>query len=635
MFFRLTIVGARIALSIVMVFSALADLRGQTGQNTSCITALTRGTVCNSASKHALEIMNRENLEAITVAHDVQTGSLVAFAASHPDKLNVTSLLLPLSTVKLMLAASWWDHAERDDAFSNRNEWMRVAKMIVSGSDDIGRGIASDLRKAIGTKAVLNDLERYGFPFLSSGAGTDTGFWAELAPEWKEKLVPSASYHSLSADTAERDWEDTLSIGEARFKVTALSLSRFLQAIGNNGLMLPARARAEASPPGDASEDAKKSVRVMQESTAVKLQKAMRAVVERGTAKGIAEALRSSGWQIGGKTGTGPGPQALGPHSDGWFAGLIFDPEGSPRFTVATFVRHGGLGGGKAAQVSAELARFLSSAPASGAAHTQTPAAERFAELEQRLGSRVSVAALDPQQNKRLEYRSGERFPMCSTFKLLAVAAVLKAVDEKKEQLDRFVPYTRAQLLDYAPVTRAHVTEGGMKLADLCAAAIEQSDNTAGNLLLATVGGPAGLNQFARLIGDTSTRLDHIEPELNNATPGEPGDSTTAAAMCTDLHGLLRSDFLSDSSRSHLENWMRHCETGAQMIRRAAPADWQVGDKTGRSTGGAANDIAIMRPRTGGPLFLSIFTFTPGKPAESRDEVVGQVTRICLEAVNN
>ena len=104
---------------------------------------------------------------------------------------------------------------------------------------------------------------------------------------------------------------------------------------------------------------------------------------------------------------------------------------------------------------------------------------------------------------------------MCSTFKVLAAAAVLKRVDENKEKLDRFVTYGEAQLLSYAPVTRAHVKEGGMTLDALCAAAVEQSDNTAANLLLEAIGGPKGLTEFARSLGDNFTRLDRMEPELN------------------------------------------------------------------------------------------------------------------------
>src|SRR5437899_12146634 len=146
---------------------------------------------------------------------------------------------------------------------------------------------------------------------------------------------------------------------------------------------------------------------------------------------------------------------------------------------------------------------------------------------------------------------------MCSTFKFLAAAAVLKRVDEGKENLERFIRYSSQDLLEYAPVTKEHLKDGGMTLGALCAAAIEQSDNTAGNLLLDAIGGPSGLTNFVRSLGDRVTRLDRIEPELNSAIPGDERDTTTPAALCSDIQRLLLGDALSEDSRRQLEAWLR------------------------------------------------------------------------------
>jgi len=129
---------------------------------------------------------------------------------------------------------------------------------------------------------------------------------------------------------------------------------------------------------------------------------------------------------------------------------------------------------------------------ATNAANAQRDAADQIAAIEARLGGRIGVAGLDTGNGKRIDYRAEERFPLCSTFKFLAAAAVLKRVDEKKDKLDRFVSYDAKDILEYAPVTKAHLGNGGMTLGALCAAAIEQSDNTGGNLLLEAIGGPVG-----------------------------------------------------------------------------------------------------------------------------------------------
>ena len=173
---------------------------------------------------------------------------------------------------------------------------------------------------------------------------------------------------------------------------------------------------------------------------------------------------------------------------------------------------------------------------------------KRLAEIEARQGGRLGVFVRDTGTGASIEHRADERFPMCSTFKLLAAAAALKRVDEGVERLDRTIAYGPSDLLDYAPVAKAHAAEGAMTLADLCAAAIDWSDNTAANLVLQAIGGPPGFTQFARSLGDTVTRLDSNEPSLNEATPGDPRDTTSPRAMAEDMQKVLLGDALSDAS---------------------------------------------------------------------------------------
>ena len=269
----------------------------------------------------------------------------------------------------------------------------------------------------------------------------------------------------------------------------------------------------------------------------------------------------------------------------------------------------------------------------SGLAATSTPAAQtefakRIAAIEAQTRGRIGVATLDTGSGKRLDYRSKERFPMCSTFKFLAAAAVLKRVDEKQEKLERFVPYDAKDILEYAPVTKAHLKEGGMTLAALCAAAIEQSDNTAGNLLLDAIGGPVGLTNFARSLGDDITRLDRKEPELNTAIPGDERDTTTPAAMLADIFQLVLGNTLSPSSRHQLEQWLQANETGASMIRAGVPTSWIIGDKTGRGANGATNDIAIMRPPGRAPILLVIYSAGSTATANDRAAVLAEAAKI-------
>jgi beta-lactamase class A len=268
---------------------------------------------------------------------------------------------------------------------------------------------------------------------------------------------------------------------------------------------------------------------------------------------------------------------------------------------------------------------------AANAGGARSDAANQVAAIEARLGGRIGVAALDTGSGKRFDYRAEERFPMCSTFKFLAAAAVLKRVDEKQEQLDRFVSYDAKDILEYAPVTKAHLKEGGMTLGALCEAGIEQSDNTAGNLLLDAIGGPAGVTNFARSLGDQITRLDRKEPQLNSAIPGDDRDTITPGSMLADMTRILTGDVLSRSSRRQLEDWLQRNQTGTAMIRAGVPTNWIIGDKTGRGANGATNDIAIIRPPGRAPILLTIYSVGSSASPEERSAVLAEVARIIVE----
>jgi beta-lactamase class A len=234
-------------------------------------------------------------------------------------------------------------------------------------------------------------------------------------------------------------------------------------------------------------------------------------------------------------------------------------------------------------------------------------ASERIAALETRAGGRLGVAVLDTASGLSFSHRADERFPMCSTFKLLTAAAVLAEVDAGREQLDGKILYGPADLLEYAPVAKAHVGDGAMSLGDLCAAAIDWSDNTAANLLLRVIGGPAAFTRYARGLGDEFTRLDRDEPTLNTAIPGDERDTTTPSAMVGDMRAVLLGDKLSEASRRQLETWLIGDKVGDKRIRAGLPPSWRVGDKTGTGDNGTANVIAILRPPDRAPLLAAVY----------------------------
>lgn len=244
-------------------------------------------------------------------------------------------------------------------------------------------------------------------------------------------------------------------------------------------------------------------------------------------------------------------------------------------------------------------------------------AGRRIAAMETARGLRIGLAAMDTGNGNCIFYRESKRFLMCSTFKVMLVAATLARVDAGGERLDRVIHYRQSDLLSYAPETKKNLAQG-MSVGALCRSAILYSDNTAANLLFAGVGGPAGVTRFARGLGDSLTRFDRMEDALN--VPDGDRDTTTPTAMVADLKGILLGDALKPASRQQLSDWMQACATGLTRLRAGLPKSWKVGDKTGSGGGGALNDIAIAWPPANrAPVLICAYT-TGNKPGDAADD---------------
>jgi beta-lactamase class A len=260
---------------------------------------------------------------------------------------------------------------------------------------------------------------------------------------------------------------------------------------------------------------------------------------------------------------------------------------------------------------------------------------QEVAEIVRRHGGRVgvSLASGTGDANSNFNIQSDQRFAMCSVFKWVLAAAVLQVVDQGKLKVAQEISYTKADLLEYAPVTTQHVAKGKMTIGDLCSAAVAVSDNTAANLLLPLVGGPAGLTAFVRAIGDTTTRFDRNEPSLNDVPEGDERDTTTPAAMTQLLKTVFTGTVLKPTSLSLLKDWMVATTTGKNRIPAGVPAGYVVGHKTG-TAGTHANDVAVIWPAADKPpMFLSIFTTGGTLDDAGRDKVIADLTRVVFETL--
>ena len=284
---------------------------------------------------------------------------------------------------------------------------------------------------------------------------------------------------------------------------------------------------------------------------------------------------------------------------------------------------------------SAALIAACAEAPVIGnGGQAKQPSPPDFAPILAGLGAdaRLGVFALDTGSGRTIGHDEHSRFAMCSTFKAPLAGAVLAEADAGRLRMDQQVAVTRADIVNHSPRVEAALARGRLSVAQLCSATVEVSDNAAANLLLARIGGPAGFTGFMRRCGDTVTRLDRIEPEMNRVEPGDERDTTSAAAMAGLMRALLLGDALTPASRVRLIAWMEAATTGRERLRAGLPAGWRVGDKTG-TAGSFNNDVAIAWPPGRPPILIACYVDAPASDNAGRNAAHAAVARLVAAAL--
>ncbi|WP_353623005.1 class A beta-lactamase [Salinisphaera sp. G21_0] len=255
------------------------------------------------------------------------------------------------------------------------------------------------------------------------------------------------------------------------------------------------------------------------------------------------------------------------------------------------------------------------------------PVTELAIDLENQHGGQIGIAVLDTADQSLWHYRGNTRFPLMSTFKTLACAKLLAGVDQQKQQLNTESMIEKALLVTYSPVTEPMAGQT-ITLGQACEATMTTSDNTAANIVLAGIGGPQTLTEFLRATGDTVTRLDRIEPELNEAHPGDKRDTTTPLAINNTLNQLILGNTLSDGSRAQLKTWMMANQVAGNLLRSILPADWSIADRSGAGGNGSRGITAITWSHRRPPLIISIYMTGTNASLEERNRMVVKIGQV-------
>ncbi|MFD5424006.1 class A beta-lactamase [Streptomyces sp. NPDC127084] len=255
-----------------------------------------------------------------------------------------------------------------------------------------------------------------------------------------------------------------------------------------------------------------------------------------------------------------------------------------------------------------------------------------FQELEGKYDARLGVYAIDTGTGREVSYRADERFAYASTSKALIAAEVLRKYGTGKA-LDKLIRYGQDDLVDHSPITEKH-TDTGMTLRELCDAATRYSDNTAANLLFDALGGPKQLDAILeKHLGDKVTQMNRYETELNEATPGDPRDTSTPRQLARDLRALVLGKALKSDERAQLTQWMRTNTTGSKLVQAGVPEGWTVADKSGGGRYATRNDIAVVWPGGGAkPIVMAILSSRDREDAQWNDALVADAASVVVRS---
>jgi len=258
---------------------------------------------------------------------------------------------------------------------------------------------------------------------------------------------------------------------------------------------------------------------------------------------------------------------------------------------------------------------------------------EQIAQLANASQGRIGVAAMDLASGRTLDVLGAQRFPMASTSKIAIAATFLEGVERGRWSLNSEFPLlvpvqSRANSSPVAPVAAG----AKMQAIDLIDLMITRSSNPATDALLAVVGGPQAVNDWARRAGITDFRIDRDiatlvrdDGDVDPATVIDYRDSATPLAMVQLLSGLYRGKWLQARHRDIIMSAMERCKTGKRRIRALLPQEATVAHKTG-SLYNTSSDVGIVWTPDGRAFALAIYVTGQGSRT-NREARIAQLAR--------
>lgn len=254
--------------------------------------------------------------------------------------------------------------------------------------------------------------------------------------------------------------------------------------------------------------------------------------------------------------------------------------------------------------------------------------------VEDKYDANIGVYALNTATDEEITFNEDKRFAYASTFKAVSSAMLLEKTPHN--ELNKKVHVSKEDIVPYSPVLEKFINKD-ITIKKIIEATMLYSDNTANNMIIEELGGYKEVNKRLKSLDDKTTKPSRMEPELNNYDPKNNRDTSTPQAFGKTLNKLINDGRLSKENKAFLIDLMINNKSGDTLIKKGAPKNFKVADKSGQAiTYASRNDFAFVYPKgESKPIVLVIFTNKEGKTDKPNDKVVSETAKVVLEKFND
>jgi len=298
---------------------------------------------------------------------------------------------------------------------------------------------------------------------------------------------------------------------------------------------------------------------------------------------------------------------------------------------------------------------------------------DRITQMGRAFDGKAGVAIISLRDGWEIGWNANTLFPQQSCSKLWVAITAMDAVDHGKISLNDRVTLGRGDLTLFHQPLRDKILGGGhtTTLGSLMYDAITESDNTANDKLMRSIGGPTAVREMidrkglgsirfyngeralqskiAGLIWSQSYSIGNAFYAARNALPmavrraafdryiSDPYDGASPHAVAGALASLKRGELLKPASTARLLSIMGQTRTGKLRVRAALAPGWDWNHKTGTGQElngriGGINDIGLLTAPDGSVYAVAIMTIPSNNSDGGAQELMRNVAKAVMAA---